>query len=154
MIIALNKTEQRLAQYIAKRRYEHDRSVNATATIYGNGTPEERELDSVAAEIAFCKHHNIWPDMDAEHFGLEDCLLANGKLVDVKTTRRENGRLMVKAIKRKEVCDLYALVVGRFPKFRFAGWMAVEELFTEDRLEYRLQYPSYVATQNELTTYI
>lgn len=92
--------------------------------------------------------------MDAEHFGLEDCLLANGKLVDVKTTRRENGRLMVKAIKRKEVCDLYALVVGRFPKFRFAGWMAVEELFTEDRLEHRLQYPSYVATQNELTTYI
>lgn len=53
MIITLNKTEQRLAQYIAKRRYEHDRSVNATATIYGNGTPEERELDSVAAEIAF-----------------------------------------------------------------------------------------------------
>ncbi len=150
MIVVLNKVEQRLVEFVAKQRYKHDRDVGAQATVYGNEGSLEREINSVGAEVAFCKHQNIWPDLDPNHFGIEDSLLPNAKLVDVKTTTRHNGRLLVKAIQRKGVSDLYAMMVGTFPTYRFAGWMKHSELIVDERIDKKLPHPAYAANQSEL----
>lgn len=151
MIIELNTTEQRLAKYIARCRYEYDRTTNAQSTVYGAETPEFRELNSVGAELAFCKMNNIYPDLDTEHFGIEDCLLNDGRLVDVKSTTLEHGKLMVKAIARKGKSDIFALIVGTFPRFRFAGWLPYDEVCKQERKDTKLPHPAFVAKQHELT---
>lgn len=69
MRIILNDAEQRLVRDIAKRRITYSRAQGAKATVYGDESAEFREVNSVGAELAFCKHHNIYPDLEPEEFG-------------------------------------------------------------------------------------
>jgi hypothetical protein len=48
--------------------------------------------------------------------------LNNGLSVDVKTTVYDNGRLAIRLGKEAKKVDLYALMTGNFPTFKFAGW--------------------------------
>lgn len=150
--IELTAMEQKLAQAVARRRTEHDRASGATATVYGGRSHDEHELESVGGEIAFCKAFNCWPDLDTEHFGDWDAVLEDGRTVDVKTTARQQGRLLVKDKTRNGAArpSLFALMVGEFPRYRFAGWITARELLTPRRLDASLPHPAYAAKQSEL----
>jgi hypothetical protein len=87
-------------------------------------TPYETELEGISAEFAYCRILNIYPDIQVDTRRLEDAKLPDGRLVDVKTTRphiKYKPRLMVEASKRRGVC-IYALMVGKFPTYRYAGY--------------------------------
>lgn len=148
-ILTLNPTEQRLARYLAAERMKYDRARSATATLY-NREAGSNELDSIGAEIAFCRMMNVYPDIDPTHYLPHDAVLADGRTVDIKQTKLPNGRLMVKAKDRKRYPDLYALMVGEFPTYRLAGFVEAREIVSDRRLMRGLQYPAYAMEQTNL----
>lgn len=146
MKITLNETEQRLCQFLAKKRADFDASSGTNPTVYGGQDHSQMELNSLGGELAFCKAFNLYPDLDFEHFGTEDAITHQGFRVDVKTTEWKNGKLMVKAIDRNH-CDLYALMIGTFPEYQVAGFSSSAELFNESNLDVSLPHPAYTMEQ-------
>jgi hypothetical protein len=152
MLIILNPIEQAVARYVAKHRYEYCRKVNAVATRYGTEAEAmQREIDSAGAEIAYCKMMNVYPDMDVTKFPPYDAMLQDGTLVDVKQTDRAEGRLLVKMKeRRKGLPDIYAMMVGAFPEYKFAGWVKATDILKEERIDKKLPHPAYVMEQSQL----
>ncbi len=149
--VILNEAEQRLVSYVSRKRYAANRATGATATIYNDADAIENEIDSFGAEVAYCKLHNCYPDLDTTHRPPFDAKLQDGRTVDVKQTRYQSGVLMVKQIERQSHPDLYALMVGKFPKYQLRGHMTAREILTPNRLQVDgWKHPAYVAKQEEL----
>ncbi len=151
-MIKLNKAERKLAYYIARKRYESARSAGVVNSRMGPQSNEQTDLEGIAAEVAFCKAFNIYPDLeiDSVSFPDFDCVLSDGRSVDVKATRYESGRLIAAKWKKPESVDLYALMVGVFPEYRFAGVMQSIDLINPERLCQMPKGKAYAASQNEL----
>lgn len=151
-MIKLNKAERKLAYYVARKRYEAARSAGVVNSRMGPQSNEQTDLEGISAEIAFCKAFNIYPDLeiDSVSFPNFDCVLSDGRTVDVKATRYESGRLIAAKWKRPQSVDLYALMVGLFPEYRFAGVMESVELINPQRLCQLPKGKAYAASQNEL----
>jgi hypothetical protein len=90
------------------------------------------ELQAAAGEVALAKFLNVYPDM-ADEPGEYD-LYWNDYKVDVKTTKHKHGHLEVSINKKPGKVDIYALVIGEFPRFRIAGWMMASEIMQDHRL--------------------
>lgn len=147
--VTLNEAEQRLARYLATQRYTCNRNNGVTNRKIGNQDFDATELDGIAAEIAFCKYQNIYPDLSIgpRHKGA-DC--EHGIRVDVKTTRLTAGRLISMRTKQVNDADAYALMVGTFPTYRFAGWCRAEELIAPENITDFGYGDTYALTQDEL----
>lgn len=70
--------------------------------------------------------------------------------IDVKGTTYYSGRLLAVKGKQREDVDVYALMVGRFPTFRFAGCATASELLRPQRLINLGHGDTYSMTQQEL----
>ncbi len=127
----LTSIEQRLCKHMAEVRQAMNRSHGAVNKKKNRSmTPYETELEGISAEFAYCRIHNIYPDIQVDVRRLEDAKLHDGRLVDVKTTRPHptyGPKLMVEASKRCGVC-IYALMVGKFPTYRYAGYAMAEDI--------------------------
>ena len=123
MKITLTEHEQKIAQFLAKERYNVNRQNNVHDAKKGGQSNEFVDLEGIAGEIAFCKLFNLYPDLEIKVTTQEtddgDCIL-NGHKVDVKTTSYETGRLICATWKNDDV-DVYALMVGTFPTYTFRG---------------------------------
>lgn len=89
------------------------------------------------AEIAFGKYTGTYFDTDVNPKKLppHDCILPDGRRVDVKSTPYRNGKLTVPPGKqRPDGVDLYALMVGKNDTWRFAGMATADELWNDDNL--------------------
>lgn len=150
-ILTLNETERRIARHLAQERIKYDRARNARATLY-RVEAEENELDSIGAEIAFCRLMNCYPDLDPTHYLPHDAVLPDGRTVDIKQTRLQSGRLLIKAKERTRLPDLYCLMVGQFPTYRVAGFVEAREILTEKRIDRRMSYPAYAIEQTQLVS--
>jgi hypothetical protein len=149
MDIQLNEAEQKLARYLAKNRYEQARKLGVENKKMGPQSNEMTDLQGIGAEIAFCKMHNIYPDMNVGSTPLEDATLRDGTTVDVKSTVYKNGRLIV-AMWKNPAIDCYALMVGTFPNYRYAGMMSSKEMMQESRILDLGHGPVYAASQGDL----
>ena len=149
MNIVLNEAEQKLAAYLARERYSKARVNGRVDRQIGPQSSSETDLEGIGSEIAFCKLFNIYPDTEINHTPDEDCVLSNGIKVDVKATKYENGHLLV-ARWKKPVVEMYALMVGTFPKYRMAGFMPVKEMLKDFRLKDFGHGQGYAANQKEL----
>lgn len=110
-----------------------------------------RELDWVGAEMAFAKLFNVYPRFGRGCKGW-DLVLWDGRTVDVKQTVYEVGYLACPVRVRGSVCDVYVLMVGRFPRYVYKGWVSGEELVREENLR-KLDgwvMPAYVVSQDRL----
>ena len=77
-------------------------------------------------------------------------MLNNGLTVDVKNTVYPKGKLIVRTGKEHKKVDLYALVTGTFPSFRFSGWKEYE-IIIDKRLIVDLGWgPAYCLPQEKL----
>lgn len=148
--IELNDLEQKLAKYMGYKRFQYCRKVGAKSTVYGNRNPSNSEVSQYGAELAFCKIMNIYPDTAYDKFNPEDCILSGHTRIDVKYTDLETGRLLAKKKDWSNPPDYFALMIGKFPKYRFAGFMKASELLTDRRLDRTLPFPAYTAQQYEL----
>lgn len=149
MTIKLNDAEQRLAQYLAQKRYQTARKNGVKNSKMGPQSNEETDLEGIGAEIAFCKMHNIYPDTAVGHTPLADAILPNGATVDVKSTKYKTGHLVV-AMWKNPAIDYYALMVGSFPEYRYAGMIKPEQIMQESHIKNFGHGPVYAAKQEEL----
>lgn len=150
MIIELNETEQKLAQYLAKARHRVSRDKWVVNHRIGPQSDEFTDLEGIGGEIAFCKAMNIYPDMEIGGYAAFDCKLPDGTRVDVKTTKYESGRLVSVPWKEPRNIDVFALMIGQMPKYRFVGMMKASDLLQEHRKKNLGHGLVYVAEQNEL----
>ena len=150
MDITLNEVEQRLAKYLATSRTAANRGAGVMNGKLSTQSDAEIDLDGVGAELAFCRLMNVYPDLSLDlRSGGADCIWA-GRTLDVKQTRYHAGRLI--AIRKKAVhpCDLYALMIGAFPTYRFAGMATSDQLFAAERLHDLGRGVGYVLEQDAL----
>jgi hypothetical protein len=148
--VVLSEAEQRLAKFLATRRYQNARSKGLRNAKMGDQSNELTDLEGIASEIAFCKLMNIYPDLDLDHTNSADCFLRDGRAVDVKSTVYNSGRLLSVRWKNASKVDIFVLMVGEFPRYRCAGFMSSAELIQPNRLVDLGHGEGYAATQNEL----
>jgi len=145
----LNEAEQKLARYLAKRRYEANRESGTPNKKVGPQSDEDTDLNGIGAEIAFCKMLNVYPDTDLNTRPIADALTKDGISCDVKCTKYQNGHLLAVDWKKDMSPDAYVLMVGEFPSYRCAGWIAANDLFALPQKD--MGYgPTYAAPQSEL----
>ena len=151
-MITLNTAEQRLAKFVAKARHRHNRITGISNRRMGPQSDEQTDLEGIAAEIAFAKYTNVYPDLDTDGdtHPVYDAVLHDGKLVDVKSTTYPNGRLIVAPWKDVDAVDVYVLVVGTFPNYRIAGGMESQHLMRSHRMKDLGHGEVFVANQDEL----
>ena len=136
-MITLNDAEQRLATYIAKGRYNNARDNGVIDGKMGDQSNWQTDLEGIAAEIAFCRHMNLYPDLKIDtpdNLPVHDAISHKGALIDVKSTQYPNGRLLAVLGKANKRCDVYALVTGTFPTYRIVGWVTQGELFNDENI--------------------
>jgi hypothetical protein len=133
--LTLTPVEQRLARYLALQRFTNNRKGGVVDQQKSHQPAEEMELDSVGAELAFCRMFNIYPDLTTEvRSGGPDCVLA-GRTLDVKQTHHRHGHLIASKRKAEAPSDLYALVIGVFPTYRYVGMTTAALLFAVEYVE-------------------
>ena len=149
----LNEAEQRLAKYLATARYAKNRETSTKDLKIGPQDCDITDLEGVAAEIAFCKMFNIYPDLQMENRPNHDAMLPGGTTVDVKATRYRSGKLLAVLGKIDKIngLDMYSLIVGEFPgPYEFRGFMNSEDLLRPERLTDLGHGPTYAAQQKDL----
>lgn len=152
MIVELNLAEQKLAQYLAKARYENARGRNKPDMKKGPQSNEQTDLEGIASEIAAAKAVNVYPDLETDLDDLPDIdlLSRKGYSIDVKATTYPNGKLITALWKKDKSCQFYMLVIGKFPKYRIAGIMSADELMRDQRIKNLGHGETYAAEQTEL----
>lgn len=110
----------------------------------------ETDLEGVGSELAFCKLSNVYPDMETSSMNPHDCHSRVGAAIDVKSTKYAGGRLLAVRWKDVSKVDLFALMVGKFPEYRLAGFMRAADLVKAERLLDLGYGPVHCADQSEL----
>jgi hypothetical protein len=146
LVVTLTDIEQRLARYVAKQRSQQGR--DAFANGIDDRTCEERLVVGYGAELAFCKMHNLYPDLTIPG-GVADCERF-GESIDVKTTSHADGRLMVAGWKAsRDKPAYYVLLIEEWPRYRVAGFASAADVFRAERLQ-DIRIPTYCVAQDEL----
>ncbi len=148
--ITLDKTEQDIATSLAKRRYNAARNAGVSNAKIGPQSNWKTDLEGVGSEMAFCKLFNLFPDLTVgARKGGHDCELNNYK-IDVKSTKYKNGRLLARTSKTLEDADIYALMVGEFPTYKFVGWSWNTDLLKKENVINLGHGDGYGLTQDKL----
>ena len=148
MIFELTKTEQFLAKYVARTRYESARKSGIVDQKKGDQSCEDTDLDGFAAELLFARIFNLFPDLSG---GVEvvDGVTRKGKTYDVKVTRHENGHLIAGLHKKNKPCEVYVLFIGSFPRYRIAGFGDRESLLNDKKIKDLGKGPVYALSQDD-----
>jgi hypothetical protein len=148
---SLNPSEQRIAQWIAKQRHAVNRKGNVVNQRIGPQSDAWVDLQGFAGELAFCALFNVYPDFSLEpRAGSHDCIWS-GWRIDVKTTDRESGRLLIAPTKTGTTdVDLFALMIGEFPTYRYVGCFESRNALVPARLGDVGRGPTYVVERSDL----
>lgn len=154
--ISLCTAERKLAYFVARNRNARNRCLNVVNLKVSERDGVSIDLEGVAGELAFCKMFNLYPDLDTDRmppYPEFDAVLRDGWTVDVKTTRYDDGRLLVDVRKGRKVdgVDFYCLMTGEFPgPYTFRGFMAKSVLVKPERKRIVSGHEAYAADQSEL----
>lgn len=150
MQITLNEVEIRLAKFVARKRYELARKNGRPNLKVGGQSNAFTDLEGVAGEIAFCKAMNVYPNLVIGEVDEYDADIPEGT-VDVKTTKYRSGKLLAVQSKKMRQADLYALITGTIPHYRFVGMATGSELFREENITDLGRGNGYALCQDKLT---
>jgi hypothetical protein len=117
------------------------------------GTLDHQTMDTegMAAEVAFCKFQNLYPDFSLTPQRLTfDCLTRDGNKVDVKQTHYPDGMLLVLPEKKAAETTHYVLVTGRIPKFKIVGYAEKDAVFVDANLGEMRGRKVYMVEQKNL----
>jgi hypothetical protein len=123
----LTDVEGEVAELIGTRKYEYSQGKNATERKFGGRTGLETQIIGFAAEMAFGRLANLYPDLSAEPRGY-DFITHAGCTIDVKQGKRHYYDLLVPEYKLRNLCDCYVLMTGVLPTFIYQGWATAKEL--------------------------
>jgi len=156
--VTLTDMDLRICRLVADAREDcGDRAYGGTNTsrVVVRPGSNANHMEGFAGELAFCRLFNLCPDLEirarsaklGEDFG--DCVLHDGRLVDVKTTMLPENKLILPHWTKPTV-DLYALMTGPLPTLTFRGFIAAGELAHESRITDLGHGATFVAKQQEL----
>lgn len=148
MEFELTKTEQFLAKYVARSRYENARQSGIVDQKKGDQSCEDTDLDGFAAELLFARIFNLFPDL-SESSAVADGITRKGKTYDIKVTRHKQGHLLAGMHKKNKPCDFYVLFVGSFPRYRIAGFGDRESLLNDKKIKDFGKGPVYAMSQDD-----
>ena len=134
MQITLDNHEQEIVRGIALARHKNNIDRGSRSYKMGGGDDLLINLEGTGGEFAFCKLKNIYPDMSIDHPIPYDCYINGVGFIDVKTTKKPNGMLLVGTWKYRAVPSYYALMVGEFPNYEFKGYFGGLEVFKPENL--------------------
>ena len=135
MEVELDNGEILMATMLGLLRNSVNRAAGVKDRKKGDLDPSRMDIDGMAAEVAFCKFQNLYPDFSISPQKLTyDCLTKDGNKVDIKQTHYPDGRLLVNTDKAGAETTHYVLVVGRVPKFRMVGYVEKEDVFVDENL--------------------
>lgn len=145
----LTDAEQLIVRQLALLRHTLSRMADLPNEKVANLPDEQIDLEGMAAEWIFCKALNVYPDLDGGP-RTYDCTYY-GKTIDVKSTQREQGRLIVRTDKIADPCDYYVLVTGTFPgPYTIRGVAEAQHVFAPKRLTDLGYGPVYAIPQSDL----
>jgi hypothetical protein len=127
--INLSAGEVMLARLLASLRTGLNRVANVKTNKFGDADLFQHEILGVAGEIAFAKAKNLYLDLSFDPRKGGTDFVYKGKKIDIKTTEREDGRLLVPIWKTPEDSDIFVLVTGKIPTFRIRGFATASEVF-------------------------
>ena len=151
--ITLNEAEQKLAHYLAKARYAANRDQSVVDRKVGPQSCEATDLEGIAAEIAFARIMNVYPDLDVGHRPDFDVSIPVGNsfiTIDVKATKYPHGKLLAVPGKVTKPPRAYALVVGEMPRYRLAGFLPASARLRESTLTDLGHGPTHAVPQSRL----
>lgn len=134
MQITLDSYERKIVTEIAMDRQKNNIDRRSRSFKMGGGDDLLINIEGTGGEFAFCKLKNIYPDMTIDHPIPFDCYINGHGYIDVKTTKKTNGMLLVGVWKSRSIPDYYALMVGEFPNYEFKGFFPGEEVFKPENL--------------------
>jgi hypothetical protein len=149
-VVVLSEFEIKIARYLGRSRHRFARNKNIVDAKIGNQSNEETDIESAAAEIAFCKLYNLYPDLQIGEVPTHDAMLPCGATVDVKQTKYQNGMLLVTTKKIANPSDIYVLLTGKMPEFTDRGGFPREWIFDNNRIVDLGHGPGYGIKQNDL----
>lgn len=129
----LTETEQKIATYLAKARFNNARKKGIIDNKKGPQSNYNTDLDGVGSEMVAAKMLNVWPDLQIEKIPDHD-LKINNITVDVKTTKYKTGKLIAALHKKEKACDYYMLMIGSFPEYYCAGLCKKEDILNNDTI--------------------
>ena len=115
----LSQTECRIATYVGQLRREISLSYGRSSR--RDFTPDgfTNDVEAAAAEMAVAKHLNVYPEWSPTPGEVPKFDLAwNGQKIDVKSTQRPDGNLLIPELDGEL---LYILVCGTMPQYRILG---------------------------------
>lgn len=134
MQITLDSYERKIVTEIAMDRQKNNIDRGSRSFKMGGGDDLLINIEGTGGEFAFCKIQNIYPDMTIDHPIPFDCYIKGHGYIDVKTTKKRFGMLLVGTWKSRSIPDYYALMVGEFPTYEFKGFFPGEEVFKPENL--------------------
>jgi hypothetical protein len=126
--LILTTIEQLVCSQIAIFRHQKNRASKVPNKKIGRQSDFQTDLEGVGAEFAFAKLFNLMPDLSIaprssmSGTDLGDAVLPNGATVDVKSTRSNDGCLVVVPWKRP-TSKLLCLMTGEFPTYTLRGFI-------------------------------
>lgn len=157
VVITLSPGELAVAQTLASLR----RCVNQA-----NGVTDARrdraqqaiELDllGTVSELAWAKYLNQYPDLSVNpRRGGSDYVSPTdspwpGMRVDIKATKRRDGRLLATTNKKSDDAHIYVLAVVDENEVTFVGWAKSEELLVPATLKDLGYGPTHALDQSQL----
>lgn len=132
-------------------------TLRATASRAAQSRPRQFGHDQitidtlgVAAEYAWAKHHNIFPDLTytARRNGYDSLL--HGWRIDIKSTTQPTGRLILNPAQNNPDIDCYVLALVALPEVCFVGYALTHELKHPKNLANLGHGPCYVLEQHQL----
>lgn len=151
MKVTLNYQEQVIVKEIAKARHLQNIDRGSRSYKMGGGDDLQINLEGTGGEFAFCKLKNIYPDMSIEQPMKFDCFLNEFGFIDVKTTKKLDGMLLVGLWKNRSIPHYYALMVGSMPTYEFKGFFPGEDVFNPANIIDLGHGPTYGISQNRLS---
>lgn len=162
--VELSPEEIATAEWLGRERQklnELDPSYNTYAqkVAISDRSPTEMHIEGAASEIAFCKLHGLPPNLSTgpDRPTFDAIWPETGEKINIKATPYRTGCLVVPKEAKPWHCDLYALMVGYRPRYRFVGFAYSRDIIRECmRKKNRTGFPAsltpdcFVQHQSEL----
>ena len=149
VFVTLSEEQQELAVQVGIERNRACKESGTENHRISNQDDEQMNIDGVAAEIAWFHYHGLLPDLTTTLPSPDHDGVWNGLLVDVKSTKYMDGKLITALKSRTKMVDVYGFCAGVFPRYQVVGHMMTVDFINDAHIGDLGYGPTYIATRYE-----
>jgi len=151
--ITLSEDDRELCKDLARRRFNNNRRHKVANAKIGPQSNEFTDLEGIAGEFAFCRLAGFNPDKTVHSRSSKTDhgdVNGSGQEIDVKTTKYPRGKLLARITLRDKKDTLFVLMVGTFPRYKFAGCLQGSDWLDDTHIVDLGYGPTFSVGQSEL----